>query len=135
MRKIALSILIFAAGAGAILPGGLPVASPKLVETSSEAGIWYLAESPAGYLYLADRRALPRLAPCRVWHDDPETSTYYLAYEYAPGEAARAGAFGAVAVLGDGVFLLTTTPGRIIMIGRRWRTTAGPWRPAYIYTA
>lgn len=112
MRTIALLILICAAGAGAILPGELLVASPKLVETSSEAGIWYLADSPAGYLYLADRRALPRLEPYRVWHDDPETSTYYLVYEYAPGEAARAGAFGDVTALGEGVFLLTTTRGR-----------------------
>jgi photosystem II stability/assembly factor-like uncharacterized protein len=112
MRTITFSILICFAAAGAILPGELLVASPELVESSSEAGIWYLADSPAGYLYLADRRALPQLGPYRIWHDDPETSTYYLAYEYAAGEAARADAFGDVTALGKGVFLLTTTRGR-----------------------
>ena len=112
MKFIALLILTYAACAGAVLPGELLVSSPNLVEPSGEAGIWYLAETPAGYFYLADRRALPRLAPYRIWDDDPETSTYYLAYEYSPGEAARADAFGDVAPLGDDAYLLATTRGR-----------------------
>lgn len=112
MKFIALLILTYAACAGAVLPGELLVSSPNLVEPSGEAGIWYLAETPAGYFYLADRRALPRLAPYRIWDDDPETSTYYLAYEYSPGEAARADAFGDVAPLGDDAYFLATTRGR-----------------------
>ncbi len=111
MRYISLFILACAPCVWAILPGELLVSSPNLVEPSVEAGIWYLAESPAGYLYLADRRALPSLAPYRVWHDDPETSTYYLVQEYSPGEAARAGAYGDVAPLGADVHLLATTRG------------------------
>ena len=75
MRFIVLSILTCAVCAGAVLPGEVLVSSPKLVEPSAEAGIWYLADTPTGYFYLADRRALPSLAPYRIWHDDPETST------------------------------------------------------------
>jgi photosystem II stability/assembly factor-like uncharacterized protein len=112
MKFIAVLILTCAACAGAVLPGELLVSSPNLVEPSGEAGVWYLAETPSGYFYLADRRALPLLAPYRIWHDDPETSTYYLAYEYAPGEAARADAFGDVTPLGGDAHLLTTTRGR-----------------------
>ncbi len=112
MRILACLVLAAAAGAAAFLPGEYLVSSPKLVETSADEGVWYLAASPAGYLYLAEGRALPRLAPYRVLHDDPETSTYYLVYEYSPGEAARADAYGELAFLGDGAYLLTTTRGR-----------------------
>ncbi|NIT34963.1 MAG: M20/M25/M40 family metallo-hydrolase [candidate division Zixibacteria bacterium] len=112
MRTITFSILVCAACAGAVLPGEFLVSSPKLVEPSGEAGIWYLAASPVGHLYLADGRALPRLAPYRVWHDDPETSTYYLVYEYEPGAADGAAAYGDFAAFGDGVYLLAATRGR-----------------------
>ncbi len=112
MRIFACLILAWAVSAAAVLPGEFLVSSPKLVEPSGEAGVWYLAASPAGYLYLADARALPRLAPYRIWHDDPETSTYYLVYEYAPGGADGAVAYGEVAAFGDGVFLLAATRGR-----------------------
>jgi photosystem II stability/assembly factor-like uncharacterized protein len=112
MRFFSCIFLACAVSAGAVLPGEFLVSTPKLVEPSAEAGIWYLADSPAGYLYLADRRALPRLAPYRIWHDDPETSTYYLVYEYSPGEAAGADAYGDLANLGDDVYLLATTRGR-----------------------
>jgi photosystem II stability/assembly factor-like uncharacterized protein len=112
MRILACLVLAAASGAAAFLPGEFLVSSPKLVETSAEEGVWYLAASPAGQLYLADERALPRLAPYRIWHDDPETSTYYLVYEYAAGEAARAAALGDLSALGDDAYLLRTTRGR-----------------------
>ncbi len=112
MKSFTLLILTCAACAWAVLPGELLVSSPRLVEPSAEAGIWYLAETPAGYFYLADRRALPSLEPYRVWHDDPETSTYYILQEYSPGEATRAGAYGDVTPLGDGVYLLAAARGR-----------------------
>jgi photosystem II stability/assembly factor-like uncharacterized protein len=112
MKTLACLIVAAAAGAAAFLPGEYLVSSPKLVETSAAEGVWYLAPSPAGYLYLADERALPGLAPYRLWHDDPETSTYYLVYEYKAGEAHAAAAFGELAALGDDAYLLRTTRGR-----------------------
>ncbi|MGD8718064.1 MAG: M20/M25/M40 family metallo-hydrolase [Candidatus Zixiibacteriota bacterium] len=116
MRIIAAVVIFAAAAAGAALPGEFLVSSPKLVEASAEAGLWYLAESPAGHLYLAEGRALPALAPYRVLHDDPETSSYYLVYEYGAGEAARAAAPDAVQPLGDDVFLMATSRGRAVAL-------------------
>ena len=112
MKTLTCLILAAATGAAAFLPGEYLVSSPKLIETSVAEGVWYLAPSAAGHLYLADERALSGLAPYRIWHDDPETSTYYLVYEYAAGEAARAATFGDLSALGDGAYLLTATRGR-----------------------
>jgi photosystem II stability/assembly factor-like uncharacterized protein len=112
MRILACLILAAATGAAAFLPGEYLLSSPKVMETSVAEGVWYLSPSPAGHLYLADGRALGRLAPYRILHDDPETSTYYLVYEAAAGEAARAAAFGALSALGDDTYLLAVTRGR-----------------------
>ena len=112
MRILACIILAAATGAAALLPGEYLLSSPKMIETSPAEGVWYLSPSPAGHLYLADERALARLAPYRVWHDDPETSTYYLVYEYAAGEAARAAALGELSALGDSTYLMRVTRGR-----------------------
>jgi photosystem II stability/assembly factor-like uncharacterized protein len=112
MRIVACFILAAATGAAALLPGEYLLSSPKMIETSPADGIWYLSPSPAGHLYLADERALGRLAPYRILHDDPETSTYYLVYEYTAGEAARAAAFGELSALGGGAYLLRATRGR-----------------------
>jgi photosystem II stability/assembly factor-like uncharacterized protein len=112
MRIFTCLVLAWAVSAAAVLPGEFLVSSPKLVEPSGEAGIWYLAASPAGYLYLADARALSLLAPYRIWHDDPETSTYYLVYEYEAGGADGAVAYGELTAFGDGVYLLAATRGR-----------------------
>jgi photosystem II stability/assembly factor-like uncharacterized protein len=96
------------------------VTSPKSVETSAERGLWFLGTSPAGNLYLAERRGLSALAPYTVWHDDPETATYYLAYDYVAGGISAAAPFGEVEPLGGAAFLITVPRG-----GEAALTTAG----------
>jgi len=108
---IALTLLAAAAGA-ATLPGDFLVASPRLVDGSAEAGLWYLAPSPGGHLYLADQRGLAALGSYRVLHDDPETSAYFLVYNWGGGIAGCAD-FGRVTPLGEGVYLLVASRGAV----------------------
>jgi photosystem II stability/assembly factor-like uncharacterized protein len=117
MKKSVLVLILaaaaVAAAAGAArLPGDVLVASPKAVEAVPGEGVWFLANSPAGYLYLARLNALPRLAPYRVLHREPETARYYLLFEQAPGEAARAAALGTVTPLGGRCYLFAAERGR-----------------------
>lgn len=112
MRVAVIFFLAAAATTLAILPGDFLVASPARVATDAEEGIWFLAPSPAGNLYLVEKRALGNLPAARILHDDPETASYLLVTDYGRAGAGAYAPYGNVVPLGEATFLLITVRGR-----------------------